>query len=481
MSFYGESTMTATHERTRRIRLKGFMAHLTLGFFTNLLIAPLLFGIYFFEEPKFKLVSGIGVLLACETLVILTKRIQRIWKNMKPLGYYFLLTTPIFWLLEQRRHRLHAEAKTAQLRELIASWPDASLGIVTGIIDSEQQERILVLMLNEMGAMKDSRLATMTDRIRQYLPEILNSIRTNRNFPLFGQVMMRLSSYGPGGYRKTYKRFLGLLSDIFDPFLPESFDRLFQKYMKGPLQNAIEHADKAHAGNMQNIIAMIMADDQDKHEIPNSVTAMLLQLDWNEKLDICRIIFDESLKRAFRFPKNFGIDFLDVLSKLEHRIFWLDVQSLRNILEESQPQGEPGLIHMNMGVYNRSCSKVLAPLENFVCDGTRNARVFRRLCGENGKVRIECMKQDGSLCRCEGESLSFRGIYSKECRQGVGEKLSMNIVPVQDAQRRFAVKAKVAPLHAYEAGNQGPGRGAFFEEADPQAVRELYEYVSTKE
>jgi hypothetical protein len=57
----------------------------------------------------------------------------------------------------------------------------------------------------------------------------------------------------------------------------------------------------------------------------------------------------------------------------------------------------------------------------------------------------------------------------------------MNIVSVQDAQRRFAVKAKVAPLHAYEAGSQGPGRGAFFEEAEPIAVRELYEYVSTKE
>jgi hypothetical protein len=91
------------------------------------------------------------------------------------------------------------------------------------------------------------------------------------------------------------------------------------------------------------------------------------------------------------------------------------------------------------------------------------------------------MMQDGSLCHCEGESLSFRGVYSKECRRGVGEKLTMNIIPVQDVQRRFAVKAKVAPLHAYEAGSQGPGRGAFFEEAAPQAVRELYEYVSTKE
>ena len=473
--------MTAPPKSTRTKKIKGCMAHLTLGLFTNLLIFPLLLGIVFFEEPRYKLVSGIGILLACETFVVLTKRLKRMWKNIKPLGYYFLPTTGLFWLLEQKRHRLSAEAKIVQLRELISAWPDVSLGLVTGIIDSEQQERILTLMLNEMGAMKDSRLSTVTDRIRQYLPEILKSVRKCQNFPLFGQVMMRLSSYKPTKYRQTYKSFLGLMSDAFNSWLPSSFNRHFQKYMKGPLQNAIENMDKAHAGRLQNIIAQIMADEDDKHEIPNSVTAMLLQLDWNEKREICRIIFNESLKRAFRFPKNFGIDFLNILSKLEHRIFWLDVQSLRTVLEESLRREGAGLINMNLGVYSRICSKVLASLENPECDGTRNARVFRRLKGDNGKVWIECLSADGRICRCEGESLSFRGVYSKECRKDVGEKLSMNIISVQDAQRRFAVKAKVAPLHAYEAGSHGPGRGAFFEEAEPSTVEQLYEYVSTKE
>jgi hypothetical protein len=225
---------------------------------------------------------------------------------------------------------------------------------------------------------------------------------------------------------------------------------------------------------------MIMDDEEDKHEIPNGVTTMLLELDWNKHRDLCRFIFDESMKRAFRFPKNFGIDFLNLLSQLEHRIFWLDVQLLRNILEDSLNQQGAGLINMNLGVYSQLSSKVLAPLENTLCDGARNARVFRRLRGENGKVRIECLMPDGRLCRCEGESLSFRGIYSKECQRNVGEKLTMNIIPIQDIQRRVTVKAKVAPLHAFEAGNQGPGRGAFFEEAEPSAVRELYEYISSK-
>jgi len=483
MSYFGEITMTANKKSARRKSMRGFMAHLMMGLLTNLLIAPPLVGIYFLEDPRHKLVAGIGVLLACELLVMITRRLGRVWKSMKPLGYYFLLTTGLFWLLDQRRHRLNAEARTARLRELIAAWPDLSLSIVTGIIDPEQQERTLTVLLNEMGAMRDSRLATLTDRFRHYLPDILKSIRDNGNYALFGQVMTRLSSYGPGKYRRTYKRFLCLLSDAFDASLPGSFDRQFQKHMKGPLQNAIEHAGQAYAGYIQRIAGEIMADDEDNHEIANSVAGMLVQLDWNEKRDICHVIFNESLKRAFRLPKHFGIDFLNMLSKLEHRIFWLDVESLRKVLEESLNQPAAGLINLNRGVYGQLCSKVLAPLdlENLECDRARKARVFRRLKGNDGKVRIECILPDGGICRCEGESLSLRGVYSKECRRDVGEKLTMNIIPVQEAQRRIAVRASVAPLHAYEAGSQGPGRGAFFEEAEPPAVRELYEYVSTRE
>jgi hypothetical protein len=473
--------MTVAKKSVRRGGLRERMAHLGMGLFTNLLIIPLLLGVYFFGEPKYKLVAGIGVLLGSETLVIIATRLRRTWKTMKPLGYYFLPATPFFWLLEQRDHRLKAEAKTAHLRELMAAWPDATLGIVMGIIDTEQQERTLAMMLNEMGAMKDSQLATLANRLRQYLPEILKSVRKNQKFPLFGQVMMRLSSFGPARHKKTYRNFLALLSDAFDPYLPAGFDRHFHKHMKGPLQNAIAHADRGHAGHIRTIVTKIMADDDDKHEIANSVAIMLPQLDWTENREICHIIFDESVKRAFQFPKNFGIDLLNLLSSLEYRIFWLDVRSLRNVLEESlRPQGV-GLINMNLGVYGRLCSKVLAPLDSSACDGARNARVFRRLNGENGKVKLECLAPDGSLCQCEGESLSFRGIYSKQCRRGVGEQLAMNIMPVNDGQRCIAVKASVAPLHPYEAGSRGPGRGAFFEEADPPAVRALYEYVSAKE
>ena len=44
-----------------------------------------------------------------------------------------------------------------------------------------------------------------------------------------------------------------------------------------------------------------------------TLPVILLLLDWNRQREICRVIFDESLKRAFLFPRQFGADFLNVL------------------------------------------------------------------------------------------------------------------------------------------------------------------------
>jgi hypothetical protein len=291
--------------------------------------------------------------------------------------------------------------------------------------------------------------------------------------------MSRLSSHEPANYRLTHKRFMLLLSDVFDPSLTANFGRLFQKHMIGPLKNAIAKAAKTQPARAREIIAKIMANNGGNHEIANGVAEMLLQLDWNDDRETCRIIFDESMKRAFRFPKHFGIEFLLILSRLEHKVFWLDIKSLREMLEESLSQEGAGLIDLNQGVYGEICSKVLAPLEDPARDGVCNARVFRRIKGDGGRVGIECVCSNGQECRCEGESLSFRGIYSRDCRRAVGEKLAMNVIPIEQFDRKFAVKASVAPLHTYESASQGPGRGAFFEDAEPSTVKGLYDYVST--
>jgi hypothetical protein len=293
--------------------------------------------------------------------------------------------------------------------------------------------------------------------------------------------MSRLSLYGPDRCRETYRSFLRLLTDVFDPSLKADSGGQLRKDMTGALKRAIEHAGKAHAGRIQDIVGEIMAGDENEHEIARSIAEMLLQLDWKQQREICRIIFDESAGRAFRFPEHFGMSFLDILSRLEHRVFWLEMQSLRSLLEESLKQQPQGLISSNPRIYNELCSGVLSPLEDAAHNGICHGRVFRRLKHDDGRVSIECVGPGGPACRCQGESLSFRGVYSKDCLRRVGEKLTMNIIPIREIERRFAVKASIAALHAYESGSQGPGRGVFFEEAEPSVVEGLYEYVSTKQ
>ncbi|UCF17691.1 MAG: hypothetical protein JSW59_09560, partial [Phycisphaerales bacterium] len=308
----------------------------------------------------------------------------------------------------------------------------------------------------------------------------LKSVGENGEYHLFRQIMWRLSTYEPGEYRLTYKRCLALLSDVFDPSLTANFGRQFQRDMTGPLKIAISQAGRAHIGRVRSMISKIMADDGDEHEIAIRIAEMLLQLDWTQDRETCRAIFDESLKRAFRYPRGFGIELLNILNRLEHRMFWLDTESLRSILEEAKKHEAEGLVAANRQLYSELCSKVLSPVEDPAHDGVRSGRVFRRLKHDDGRVGLECVWPDGRSCSCLGESLSFRGVYSKDCRRQVGEKLSMRITPIREVNRRFAVKASITPLHAYESASRGPGRGAFFEEAEPTEVKGLYDYVSTK-
>jgi hypothetical protein len=391
-----------------------------------------------------------------------------------------LLSSAVFWLLQNRPRRPKIETESSRFERIISTWPDTSIGIISELFNPERQEECLNKLLYQMHMMRDSRLATIADRFRHYLGDILKSVDDNENYPPFREIMLRFSSYGPQKYQQTYRRFLGLLSDVYDPSLSEHFDIQFQVDMSEPLKNTIEQADKRHVCDVQRIVSNIMADSGDDHILANSIAGLLLELDWDNQREICHIIFNESLKRAFRFPKHFGIELLSVVSRLEHKIFWLDVQSLRNVLEESLSDEREGLINLNSRMYGELCSKVLAPLDDQTFNGICNARVFRRLKSDDGRVRIECVLPNGQVCTCQGESLSFRGIYSKNCSREVGDKLTMNLIPIRQVERPFAVKATIAPLHSYENSTQSPGRGAFFEDAKPSVVKDLYEYISAK-
>lgn len=458
---------------------KEFARHSMMVIFVNMVIALLLVDAYFVETPAAKITAGVRILLAFVAMGLIINEIKRIWKNVRHPGYYFLATSPVFLILDERHRRQNAETKTARFKRIISTWPDPSIGIVSELFDPKRQEESLSKLLYQMGAMRDGRIATITDRFRHYLGEILKSVDDNGNYQSFRQIMLRLSLYGPDKYRQTYRRFLQLLSDVYDPTLSAQFDRQFRKNMTDSLRHSIERADKAHAARIRIIVRNIMEDNENEHEIASDITEMLLRLEWKEKREICRIIFDESIKRAFRFPKHFGIEFLMILGRLEHRVFWLDIRSLRNILEDSLNRATEGLINLNRSIYGELCSRVFAPLEAPELNGIRNARVFRRLEDDHGKVTIKCVLSNGKTCSCQGESLSFRGVYSKDCRRNVGETLSMNIVPIREIESPFSVKASVAPLHNYESATQSPGRGAFFEDAEPSTVKGLYEFVST--
>jgi len=464
-----------------RRNIRELARHMVMAVFVNLIVTLLVMDTFFVDTTSGKLAAAVRIPLAFLAMTLAVNELRRIWKNARHPGYYFLLSSPVFWILKNRRLKPQRETETSRYERIIMTWPDTSIGIISEIFDPKRQEECLNKLLYQMHAMRDSRLATIADRFRHYLGEILKSVDDNENYPPFRETMLRFSSYGPDKYQQTYKRFLGLLSDVYDPTLSAHFDVQFQADMSEPLKHVIAQAGKKHLGDVRRIVGNIMADGENEEVAANSIAGMLLELDWDEKREICHIIFNESLKRAFRFPKHFGIELLSILNRLEHKIFWLDIRSLRNILEESLSNDGEGLINLNSRIYDELCSKVLAPLDDETYNGICNARVFRRLKSDDGRVAIECVFPDGKICTCQGESLSFRGIYSKNCSRKVGEKLAMNIAPIREIGHPFAVKATITPLHSYETATQSPGRGAFFEDATPSVVRDLYEYISAKE
>jgi hypothetical protein len=474
--FYGENAMTFNRKNTAE-----FACHVVTAIFVNLIIALLLVDAYLVDAPAKKFAAIVRIPLAFLVMTLAINELRRSWKNARHPCYYFPPTAAVFWLWKNRRRRPKKETQTSRYERIINTWPDTSIGMISEIFDPERQEECLNKLLHQMHAMRDSRLATIVDRFRHYLGEILKSVDDNENYPPFREVMLRFSSYGPEKYRQTYRRFLDLLSTVYDPTLSEYFDAQFKADMREPLKRTIEQAGKRHLAYIRNIVSSIMADQENEEITANSIAGLLLKLDWTQKREICHIIFNESLKRAFLFPKHFGIEFLSILSRLEHKIFWLDIRSLRNVLEESLDNNREGLINLNSRIYGELCSKVLAPLDDETYNGICNARVFRRLKGDDGRVTIECALADGEKCSCQGESLSFRGIYSRKCSRKAGDKLTMNLIPIRQVERPFAIKASIAPLHSFENATQSPGRGAFFEDAKPSVVRDLYEYVSTKQ
>jgi len=477
------------------IKLREGRRHVSYALFVNL-VAVFISTIAYFsivyllgkvtaDQSKANLIASIcAIVFWCISyglVVFLIRRGQPHKKYLKYLGYYFPPTTLFVLLFDQRNLRLKAEEKLRRLEMIVDGWPEVR--IIAKITDPEIQRQTLSNIIDEIDDMKDHILAQVLDIIWRYADDILASVRGNVNYDLFRQLMEKVSHSEPDARPETYAYFLWLLSDIFSMPPKGCFTRKVQQDMIGPLRNAISRVDRSHLSRMGTIIAQIMADEEDQHHLARQILEMLLHLDCNEMREVCQIIFDESKKRAFRFPQDFGLDFLITLGQLEHKVFWLDIQSFRDILEQALQNGERGLINLKSKAYNELCSKVFASLEDEEHPSIHGSRVFRRLKGKDGSVLVKCLLPHGGECTCEGESLSFRGFYSKKCVLKVGERMKSKVIPSLEIRQpkpkhEFILMASVAKLHPAEDGTQRLGRGVFFEDAEEDVVKGLYQYIS---
>ena len=513
--------------------------HISLAIFANLLSALISTGAFVLvdnlyrksspEQPTSKLFAILAAIalwcVSYSVLVLLVRHGKPIRENLKYIGYYFPLTAPFFWARDEQILRRKAEEKlqtaeqklqtaeeklqtaeqTLQTKEqklqtaertletieerirrlerILKNWPDVL--IIAGIIDPKKQEDTLSQIMDNVDTLDDHLLAQIFEHIRLYSDEILGSVGANGNYDLFRQIVNKVSLLEPDARPETHMMFSWLLLKIFRMPPKGCFTRKVQKDMIAPLKSLISRVDRSHLSHVEPIIEQIMADEEDEQDLARHILITLLDLDWTTKQELCQIIFNESKKRAFQFPVNFGLDFLSVLLQLEHKVFWLNLRSLQDILEQAIRNDERGLINLRRNTYDQLCSTVFARLENSEIPGLRNTRVFRRLSGDKGRVKANCTFTNGDVCDCEGESLSFRGLYSRKCDHKVSEKMKIEIIPIEEIglpkpEHKFTLAASVAKLHLVEAGKQSAGRGVFFEEGAEKDVKELYDYISSR-
>jgi hypothetical protein len=462
------------------------------GILTNLL-AGLVFAIVFIivnsygkkvlEPPTSTLIAWVGAILfwciSYGIVVFLIRRGKRYRKYLKYLGYYFLPTTLFVLFFEERNRRRKAEEKLLWLEKILNGSPES---IIRGVFDPEKQRETFGYIIAEMHRIEDHVLAKILDNIRNHPDHIIGLVEGNRNYDLFRQLMEKVSHFQPDAWPKTYACFLWELTDVFRMPFGGCYTRRVQKDMIGPLKNSVRMVGKSHFNRIRTIIEQIMCDEED--DLARQILEILLQLNCQEMREIGQIIFDESKKRAFKHQRSFGLDFLITLCQLEHKVFWLDLQSLRDISDQGVRNGDTSLVKSEPEAYKELCLKVFATLEDEEHRGKHSYRVWRRLKAADGKAQVECTFPDGNVHTCDGESLSFRGLFSKTCTLKPGEKLQAKVtIPIIEIGQvkpghEFSLKASVAKIHDAEASTQSPGRGIFFEDADEEVVKGLYQYVS---
>jgi len=105
--------------------------HIIMAILVNLIFAILLMDAFLVDSPSGKLAAVVRIPLAFLVMVVAVNELKRIWRNARHPGYYFLLTSAVFWILENRRRRPKLETSTLRYERIIATWPDTSIGIIS--------------------------------------------------------------------------------------------------------------------------------------------------------------------------------------------------------------------------------------------------------------------------------------------------------------------------------------------------------------
>jgi len=456
-----------------------FYRHLFTAIYANIITAALLAGVYFFEKPLSKAVACVGLVIVWGGLPRLVKQFtRREWGLLKTIGYHLVLTWPFFWALDERRRRQDAESEGEKLRAIIDGLPRAK--IIEQIIDPATRKDGFEALLSQMDYMPDRDLTVIIGSIRYHVGDILKLAENGENYNLFREIIGKLSSYDIDGHTQTFESLLWVLSDIYQMEPPSDSRRQIQKDMIGPLKNILYQADQAHINTIRGVLEKIMLDSKDDHDLARPILQTLLTLGPKAQKPAWQVVFDQCIRRAFSFPESFGFDFIQILSELKHKVFWLDFHALRDIWMQPYTPGKKRLIDSNQAKFDELCSKVFAAIEEPPHSGNRHGRVFRRVKADNGKVKVECVTPDGTTCDCQGESLSFRGVYSGKCDRAAAERLQAKITPILELKRQFNLSASVAKVHKDERGNEVSGRGIFFEDAKEDVAKNLYEYVTQR-
>jgi len=391
--------------------------------------------------------------------------------------YYFgaiFIWALLAYIIESIRR--DAKAEIVRLKTIIEGLPHAK--IIEQIIDPATRKDGFEALLSQMDNMSDRDLALIAGSIRYHAGDIVKLAENGENYNLFREIIEKLSSYDIGGRTQTFESLLWVLSDIYNMEPPSDSRRQIQKDMIESLKNVLCRADEAHLSAIRAVIEKIMLDSKDDHDLARPILETLSTLDPKSQEPSWQVVFDQCKRRALRFPESFGYEFIDKVGELGYKVFWLDFHSLRDIWIEMPPPSRKGLIVSNQAKFDQLCSKVFAAVEEPQYSGNRHGRVFRRVKADNGKVKIECVTPDGETCDCEGESLSFRGIYSSKCQREAAERLQAKITPILEQNRQFNLNASVAKVHTDQWGNPVQGRGIFFDDADQDVAEELYQYIS---